>query len=1593
METKIDKLLIRQIKRHFGSLENLPDKIKGFVSDINSTYKSFEDDADLLQNSIEISSQELRNAFQKHKEDAETQRLTINKIKEAIKAINPSIPNGITESETNLFDSGYLFDSLMKLIEERKRFEDKILKLSKAVEQNPASIVITDIEGNIEYVNPKFCDLTGYTKEEAIGKNPRILKSDTPEEFYKELWDTILAGNEWKGEFHNKKKNGELYWEVASISAVKNPSGEIVNFLAIKEDITERKQVTEALKESAKKYRNVVENIKEVIFQTDTDGLWLFLNNAWEEITGYTVEESMGQLFINYVHPDDRQRNMELFEPLIQRKKDYCRHQIRYLTKNGGFRWIEVFARLGLNEKDEIIGTYGTLQDITERKLAEEEVRRHASLISSLLDSIPDMIFFKDTNGVYLGGNPAFAEFSGRSIDQISGMTDYDIFSKKIADSYVIQDEQLMKSREAHQNDVWITYPNGRKVFVNTLKTPYLGPDGELIGVLGISRDITERKQMENQLKENENLQRSLLENVAVGIVIIDPETRIIESANTFASLLIGESTENIIGRRCHRFMCSAQENSCPVCDNGQEIDNSERLLLRADKTTMDVLKTVKRIQIGGKDKLLESFVDITVQKKTEEALHQSSKKWEAIISASPDGIGMATIDGKLQLMSDKLAAMYGYDVNQKDEYLGRTFFDFIDPSDHKLLTDNLQKLLVGIGDFKITEYQAIKKDNSRFYVDVNSTVLHDSKGNPTNILFIERDITQRKQMEVELKTSEENFRTFFSSIADLLFVLDANGNMIDVNETVLRRLEYTKEELMGQSVLMVHPEERRQEAGAIVGEMLAGTKDFCPVPVLSKSGLEIQVETRVYPGAWNGEPALFGVAKDVTKIKQSEEKFSKAFQAGSNLMAISTINTGLYIDVNDMFLRVLGFSRDEVIGKTSQELNLFEDVYQREFVKSSLKENGFAKDIEVRIKTKSGEELIGLFSASYIHISDEPCWLTTMTDITQRKQAEKALQRSETLLRSIMDTTSDVIFVKDRDCRFVYINPAGCALNGKTQEQLIGHSKAAYMTNLEELAKFMADDMRIIREGHTETFEEEIIGADGKLYIFLTTKVPRFDGQGNIIGLLGVAHDITKQKKTEAVLLKARQEAEMANKAKSVFLANMSHEIRTPLNAIIGFSQLMSRDRHLTDSQKEYNTSIIRGGEHLLSLINDILELSKMEAGRLELNPMNVDLHALFNDIQTFFKEQAQSKHLQIIFEMAADLPRYVVIDDNKLRRIFINLIGNAIKFTDEGGIAVRARIDKSKDNVSMLIVEIQDSGPGIPEDELGSLFKHFVQTSSGINTSSGTGLGLALSRELALLMGGDITVSSEVGKGSIFTFKVEIQKGKVEGIQNMVVKRVIGFEKAVENYRILVVDDKEENLKVVVNLLGLVGFETKEAENGEDAIVKFEEWNPHLILMDMRMPILDGYEATRRIKLTEKGKQIPIVALTASSFEDEQRKIGELGISGFIRKPFRESELFGTIGNVLGIKYIFDDEPTFDDENYQITDAELVEQIKQLPTNLVDQMQNAAIVADIDLLIDLIRRIDPENSDLAQHLMVLANNYDYEYLQRILSKKEIES
>jgi signal transduction histidine kinase/DNA-binding response OmpR family regulator len=473
-------------------------------------------------------------------------------------------------------------------------------------------------------------------------------------------------------------------------------------------------------------------------------------------------------------------------------------------------------------------------------------------------------------------------------------------------------------------------------------------------------------------------------------------------------------------------------------------------------------------------------------------------------------------------------------------------------------------------------------------------------------------------------------------------------------------------------------------------------------------------------------------------------------------------------------------------------------------------------------------------------------------------------------------------------------------------------------------------------------------------------------------------------------------QEAEAANRSKSLFLANMSHELRTPLNAILGFAQLMERGANISVEQKDSLAIINRSGEHLLNLIDDILEMSKIEAGKTTLNLEPFDLHLLLQTLQEMFQIRAQAKQLSLDFILEPDLPQHIVTDGRKLRQVLINLLGNAVKFTQTGGVKLRARIASEKNNPRRsqmaIAFDVEDTGKGIAPEEMAKLFEPFEQTASGIQSEQGTGLGLAISRQFVTMMGGDIKVKSAIAVGSTFSFDIQITLAAPSQVPSIAAKkRVRQIAPGQPTYRILVVDDNQANRKLLVKLLGLVGFETRSANNGKEAIALWGAWQPHLIWMDMRMPVMDGYEATRYIKQHSQTAKTVIIALTASAFEEQREKIIAAGCDDFVGKPFQEQVIFDAIAKHLGVKYIYvEDSQLSSTLPTTAEDALTLQDFNSLSDEWLAQLYQAAIQADADLIKVAIAQLSSKHQSVAQVLTNLLRNYDFDTIIEILEEKK---
>ena len=532
------------------------------------------------------------------------------------------------------------------------------------------------------------------------------------------------------------------------------------------------------------------------------------------------------------------------------------------------------------------------------------------------------------------------------------------------------------------------------------------------------------------------------------------------------------------------------------------------------------------------------------------------------------------------------------------------------------------------------------------------------------------------------------------------------------------------------------------------------------------------------------------------------------------------------------------------------------------------------------------------------------------MAEINEREKIQSILSESELRYRTLFLRSCIGILVLSLSRKITEVNALFARMHGFSIPEMLSMRLKDFVTP--ETHRLAYEVSGRIMAGEILTAEVEHYHKDGHVLALEVTVSMISSGEGSSV--LCLYRDITERKQAELDRI-ACDAAEAANRTKSIFVANMSHEIRTPMNAVLGFAQVLACDPLLTPKQGECVRIISRNGEYLMQLINDILEISKIESGQLTLDEATFCLHDYLDELELMFRSSVVARGLQLFVERDANVPCYVTADRGKLRQILINLVGNAIKFTETGRITVRAEVVEGKPvedkDVLHLMFEVQDTGSGISDDDLGLIFDSFQQGKSGAKVG-GAGLGLSISRRLVEMMGGEITVTSQVGKGSCFRFDVLLTPAaKVAGQDKLERRRVVSLEPGTGPFRILVVDDVPVNIALTYSLLQPVGFEVAEAANGVEALDVFEQWSPHAVLMDMRMPVMDGYEATRRIKSTEAGRATPVIALTSSVFEDAKKKMMAAGADGHIGKPIRREELLEELRKCLGLCYVFTDEP----------------------------------------------------------------------------------
>ncbi len=1128
-----------------------------------------------------------------------------------------------------------------------------------------------------------------------------------------------------------------------------------------------------------------------------------------------------------------------------------------------------------------------------------------------------------------------------------------------------------------------------------------------------------ERQQASEDLRQAHEQLAAMVREAPLAVVTLDLNGNVL-TWNPNAERLIGWKETEAIGKpfplvsqgKTREFNAILLQAINEPAQKSNEIRR-----LRRDGSWLDLeLHTTPLHDRSGKvSGLLVMMEDISHRKKAEEALRESEERYRITLSSIGDAVISTDRNARVTYLNEVAERLTGWKNHEAIGLTLENIFPIINEQTREPVQNPVNKVLQeGVIVGMANHTALISRTGQVIPIEDSGAPIRNATGQTLGVVLVFHDVSEKRKAENTLRASETKFRSYIEHAPTAVLVTDALGRCVEANHAAEELFGYDAATLVKLSIANVISDQDHQRVLSDFSVLLhtgfiEGEYRFL------KSGRETGC---VYLRAVRlNDNRAIAFCQDITERKKAEEalRISEAkYRILVENLPLNTFTKDLnstYLSCNDNYARELGITSNQIVGHTDF------DYFPKDMA------DGFRAD-DRRIMQSGKSEII---EEKYLHKGQEiwnqtiktPIFETDGTisgilgifwNITERKRIEEALRQSELRLALHIQQTPLAVIEYDPHHNVLKWNQAAERIFGYTAAEVIGqHTSFLLPKSAGEQVNQVLLDLQTMKSGERSTNEN--ITRDGRIIQCEWYNTPLITQDGELIGFASLVQDVTEQiqdklelikyrdhleeliKERTAKLVESERAAENANQAKSIFLANMSHEIRTPMNAILGFTQLMLRDPSFTLSQRSHLDIIYRSGEHLLDLINDILEMSKIEAGRTTLNPTTFDLPRLIADLELMFRVRTNAKSLIFELIVEGELPQYVMADENKLRQIFINLLGNAVKFTDRGSIIWRILTTASPTANLRLISEVEDTGPGIAPEEMGKLFQAFGQTTTGEMKGGGTGLGLAISSKFSQMMGGNLTAVSQSGKGSIFRADLEIREGKLgDVVPQQPIQRVLRLSENQDHYRILVVDDHMENRLLVLELLRSVGFEVNEAANGKVAVQLFSQWEPHLILMDIHMPVMDGYEAIRQIKAMEKGRHLPIIALTANAFIEDEKKALAAGADAYMRKPLKDFELFSAIESRLGVHYIYEQTPPALQLKLERKGSVSTKILTGIPEELIGPIRQATLTANLGRLLELIDSLAQQMPLIADQLRLLANDYQYDQLLALLPNTGIK-
>ncbi len=1433
--------------------------------------------------------------------------------------------------------------------------------------------------------------------------------------------------------------DGTQRWLSDGGRGIYTADGQGVRAVGIMLDITDRKQAELALAIAEAEQRSVLENIPSFVTKVDQAGTMLFLNRV---APGFTMAEVVGRRLDEFTDPSSREVQRSAIAQVFDTGEPvaietlgtgangapaYYDQRIAPVYQNGQIE-AAILVSTDISDRKQAELALQKLNEELERRVEErtETLQQSEIRYRAIVEDQTELICRYLPDGTLTFVNTAYCRYFNQSSSELLGNSFLPLFSPADQEQFRQKIAQLTVENPTITCKHKIILPDGSLRWQQWTDRAIFDPQQQLIEYQAVGHDITERARLEAEQQKLMALIETSHDFIGVASMEGQPLYR-----NAAARRLVGlDTAESPKSVHMTDFFFPAdleifQQEILPTVmtqgswqgefrfrhfQTGEPIAVDYTLFIVKDPATQQPLglATVTR--------------DIRDRKQAELALRDSEERFRATFEQAAVGMIQANLDGQFVRVNQKFCDIVGY---SEAELFLKHFGDITHPDD--LAKDQALASQLIAGDLSTFELEKryLRSDGSIVWANLSVSLVRNSAGEAQYYIGIVEDITDRKQAELEL----QKLAAIVENSTDLIGLATMTGESLYLNAAGQTLMGVTSSALVGMPVeAFLSPEglmRFQQEAlpNLIQQGYWRGESMFRHV----QTGETIVTDQTLFliNDSQTGEPICMAtICRDIRDRKRAEaqlreqEQFLRSIYEG--------VNQPIFVaDVlADHQVRQTGWNpaTARLIGKTTEE------------VAGQPIHNHFAADEAAEILRRYGQCI-----ATHQPLTVEECltfqgqirWMLTtynplidsdgrvhrvvgtVYDITERKQSELDLQESRNMLQLVLDAIPQRVFWKDHESRFLGCNPAFANDYHLTHEQIVGKTDLE-LPWAEWAELYRADDARVIETQIPKlNYEELTNNLDGEPIWIRSSKIPLTNIQGDVIGVLGCYENISDRKLLEQELRQinssleqrvasrtrdlqqAMEAAQAASRAKSTFLSNMSHELRTPLNAILGFSQLLGRNEVLAVDEQHQINIINRSGQHLLTLINDILEMSKIEAGRATLSLSKFDLQQLLHHLEELFHLKAQSKGLTLTIPWEAQLPRYIQTDEAKLRQVLTNLLGNAIKFTQVGRVTLRVQVDPTPPRLVApdalapdglgapsatvhLQFSVQDTGPGIDPSEQEFLFKPFIQTRAGQASQEGTGLGLPISQQFVHLMGGDLQVLSRLGEGATFFFEIPVVPVAVSDLPPQPLDRkVVGLAPNQPQYRILVVEDHWENRQFLVKLLRSIGLLVQEAENGQAAVRLWQQWTPHLIWMDMRMPVMDGYGATRQIRALE-ATQSPIlhptkiVALTASAFDNEREAILATGCDDLICKPATAALLFDKMAEHLGVSYLYQapkDTPAPSALPSYATEAALaplIAALQTMPPTWIEQLHQAARMADEDLVTQCLEQIPPGQSML---------------------------